>query len=151
AVPQSRTRLSREDYAGIHGADPDAISKVAAFAQDHGLAVVKSDAARRVVVLAGPASNMEAAFDVKLQHFEREGRVFRGRVGTVRVPADIADLIEAVVGLDQRPQARPFVQIFEPSGGPRPLVAASFAVPGIARLYDFPTAGRGAGQTIGII
>ena len=151
AVPQNEARPSREDYASIRGADPDAISKVAAFAQDHGLAVLKSDAARRVVVLAGQASNMEAAFDVKLQHFEQGGQIFRGRQGAVRVPADIAELIEAVVGLDERPQARPFVRIFEPSSGPAALVPASFTVPELARLYDFPTAGNGAGQTIGII
>jgi kumamolisin len=150
-LPQGRRRLTREEFASVHGADPDVISKVEAFARDHGLTLMSSDAARRVVILGGTASSMETAFDVKLQHFERDGQIFRGRVGNVRVPADLAELIEAVVGLDERPQARPFVRIFKPSGEAVSLVATSFTAPEVAALYDFPAAGNGAGQTVGII
>ena len=148
---QVPARLTREEFASVRGAHVDALSRVEAFARDHGLTVLRSDAARRVAVLAGSASRMEAAFDVQLQHFELDGKIFRGRVGALRVPSELAELIEAVVGLDERPQARPFVRILETSPGAVPLALTSFSVPDVAGLYDFPTAGDGAGQTVGII
>src|SRR5579859_2453496 len=47
------TSLTREEFAQRHGADAADLKAVDNFAQEHGLAVVQSHAARRTVVLSG--------------------------------------------------------------------------------------------------
>jgi kumamolisin len=149
--PTRRRYLSREEFAASHGADPADVAAVAAFTKAHGLAVVESDAARRSVVLSGTVQAMDAAFGVTLQQFEHAGGSYRGRVGVVSVPADLADIVEGVFGLDDRPAADPHFQRYQPATGLRSVAAASFTPTALARLYDFPADADGSGQCIGII
>ncbi len=151
-LPAARQYLSRDAFAAAHGAAADDIAKVAAFADAHQLAVVDTSEARRTVVLSGTAAQLGAAFDVRLQQFEHDGGTYRGRVGPVSVPADLAGIVEGVFGLDDRPQATPHFQVWRPDGqvasrGPN----ASFTPPQLASLYGFPTGLDGSGQCIGII
>ena len=149
--PGQRRYLTREQFAASHGADAPDLEAVAAFARAHGLAVVESDAARRSVVLAGTTQSMNDAFGVSLQQFEHAGGSYRGRVGSVSVPGDLAGVVEGVFGLDDRPAADPHFQRYEPVLGLRSIAARPFTPPALARLYDFPTDADGAGQCIGII
>ena len=149
--PLQRDYLSREQFAAAHGADPADIAKVAAFAAAHGLQVVASDPARRSVVLSGPCSAMCPAFEVELHHYEHAGGSYRGRVGTVSVPADLGPIVEGVFGLDNRPQADPHFQFRPSTAGARPTADTSFTPTTLAQLYDFPSGLDGAGQCIGII
>jgi kumamolisin len=150
-TPRPGHPLSRSDFAARHGARPEDLAAVEAFARDNGLQVVDSDPARRRVVLAGTVEAMSRAFDVELHRYEAAGAAYRGRVGHVRIPAELANAVEAVLGLDNRPQARPHFVSREdlaelPAAAPR-----SFTPREIARLYGFPTSGDGSGQCIGII
>lgn len=146
-VPHQRRYLSREAYAQAHGASADDIATVTAFAQAEGLAVVEADAARRTVVLSGTAETMMRAFDVKLERYSCPGGTYRGRVGPVSVPTELAGVVEGVFGLDDRPQASPRFR--------RRMRAAvsdvSYTPLQLATLYGFPTAGDGSGQCIGIV
>lgn len=147
-----RRYLSREEYAAGHGADPDDIAKVTAFATAHQLAVVESHAARRSVVLSGTATTLAAAFGVTLKQYEHEGGTYRGRTGSISVPADLAQIVEGVFGLDDRPQANPHFQRLHPEGEAVPRVGgASFTPPQLAALYNFPAGLDGSGQCIGIV
>jgi kumamolisin len=150
--PVEREYLSREEYAARHGAAPDDIAKVEAFAKQHHLAVVESSAPRRTVVLSGTASALSAAFGATLMQFEHDGGTYRGRTGSLSVPADLAGIVEGVFGLDNRPQATPHFQVL---GGDGVVVArdagASFTPPQLAKLYGFPTGVDGSGQCIAII
>ncbi|WP_217429757.1 protease pro-enzyme activation domain-containing protein, partial [Sphingomonas bacterium] len=83
------------------------IAAVTAFAAEAGLNVIEADAARRRVQLRGTASALEAAFGTELHRYERDGATYRGRLGTLSVPADVADSILAVLGLDTSPVATP--------------------------------------------
>ena len=85
--PRERRYLSREEYAAAHGADPQDLAAIEAFARQHGLAVVESSSARRSVVLSGTAATLSAAFDVVLEQYEHPGGSYRGRTGSVHVPA----------------------------------------------------------------
>ena len=105
-VAGRRSSLSRDDFESSFDADPDALAKVEEFAGEHRLAVVRSDVSRRSMVLAGTVADCNAAFGVDLQHFEYDEGTYRGRTGPVHVPAELADAVEAVLGLDNRPQAR---------------------------------------------
>ena len=110
-LEQGAPPLSREAFAARYGADPAAIEAVERFADAHGLRVVQTDAARRTIVLGGTAHQMSDAFGVTLQRFQAaDGSVFRAHTGALSVsPADaqLSPLVEAVLGLDTRPQAQP--------------------------------------------
>ena len=149
--PGQRRYLTREEFAASHGTDPADLDAVAAFAKAHGLAVVESNAARRSVVVSGTTQAMNDAFGVNLQQFEHAGGSYRGRTGTISVPADLAGVVEGVFGLDDRPAADPHFQRYEPVQGMRAVAAKSFTPPALAKLYDFPTGADGSGQCIGII
>ena len=149
--PGSRKYLTREQFAAAHGADPQDIAKVADFAKANHLVVVESDADRRSVVLSGDAKAMNDAFGVNLQQFEHENGTYRGRTGTISVPADLAGIVEGVFGLDDRPHADPHFQRYFPNIGMKSVAATSFTPPQIAKLYDFPAGADGSGQCIGII
>jgi kumamolisin len=116
---------------------------VVAYAKDHGLDVVNTDAARRVVRLSGTAASLSKAFQTKLQRC-RTGQVeYRGRTGPLRVGDDVVDVISGVFGLDDRPQAQPRFRRASTQ-------ATSFTPLQLGELYDFP-AGDGSLQTIGLI
>ncbi len=150
--PAQRQYLSRDEYAAGHGADPQDIAKIAEFATAHHLAVVESNAARRSVVLCGTATTLSAAFGVTLQQFEHEGGTYRGRTGSISVPANLAEVVEGVFGLDDRPQASPHFQRLHPEGEIVSRAAsASFTPPQLASLYKFPAGLDGSGQCIGIV
>ncbi|SIT37284.1 Kumamolisin, Serine peptidase, MEROPS family S53 [Paraburkholderia ribeironis] len=146
--------LSREALANEYGAAPDDIAKVKAFAAGHGLAVAREDAAARSVVLSGTIAQFESAFEVKLERYQHHAAgQFRGRTGAISVPDDLHGAVEAVLGLDDRPQARPHFRIrppFVPTLAPQVSAQVSFTPPQLASLYQFPQ-GDGAGQCVGII
>jgi kumamolisin len=142
--------LSREAFAQEFGAAPDDVAKVKAFAQAHSLTVVREDVAARSVLLSGTIEQFQSAFGVKLEHYEHHtAGQFRGRTGMISVPDDLHGVVEAVLGLDNRPQARPHFRIrppFQPAKGHQ----ASFTPPQLAALYQFPQ-GDGKGECVGII
>ena len=150
--PAQRRYLSREDFAASHGADPQDIAKISEFAAAHHLVVVESNPARRTVVLSGTVATFGSAFGATLQQFEHAGGTYRGRTGAISVPANLAGIVEGVFGLDDRPQAEPHFQRFQPEGVIASHAAgASFTPPQLASLYKFPSGLDGSGQCIGIV
>jgi kumamolisin len=124
----------------------DDIARVRAFAHDHGLAIATVEPARRLVKLKGSVAVMEAAFGTKLELYRQGDRQFRARTGLLHLPADLLPIVEAVLGLDERPAG--FAKALPMTGGPKP---AGFLPNRIAALYDFPTGVTGAGQCIALI
>ena len=154
AAPAKRKYISREEYAAQHGADPADLDRIERFAREHGLVVVGASAARRSVFLSGTAAQFESAFGTKIEHYECEGGTYRGRTGKLSVPADIADLVEGVFGIDNRPAARPHFQRpgRQAAGAASPHAGNSaFTPPQLAKLYDFPANADGSGQCIALI
>lgn len=142
--------LSRKQFAERYGADPADLKQIKAFAEEQGLEVRGSDQARRTVVVAGPAERVGPAFGVSFEEYEHEGVRFRARSGAVQVPAEIAPLVEAVIGLDSRPQGKPHFRRLESERlGAR--ATRGFTPLEIARLYDFPAELDGRGQKIALI
>jgi kumamolisin len=148
--PADRTYLTREQFAERHGADPEDVAAVERFALDAGLIVLQADRARRAVVLEGTIAALSAAFEAQLQIFDIGGALFRGRTGTMTVPAALAPIVQGVFGLDERPQARAH---FRSLKSPRPAAAAavSYTPLQVAAAYNFPTGVDGSGQTIALI
>jgi kumamolisin len=152
-MPNERRHLSREEFAASHGADPRDLKKVETFAHDYGIDVVESNAAQRRVVLSGTVASLGAAFGVSLAEYEHPEGAYRGRTGPVHVPEELASVIEAVLGLDNRPQARPHVRVSRQTEGAASPHARgiSYTPPEIAKLYNFPRGAKGTGQCIAII
>jgi kumamolisin len=76
---------------------------------------------------------------------------FRGRTGTLSVPAPYAAIITGVFGLDNRPQAEPHFRRLPQTPGIKAHAATASHNPNdVAQIYDYPK-GDGAGQCIGII
>jgi kumamolisin len=154
-APEARTHLTREEFAQRYGADPAAITRVENFARANNLSVVSSSAARRSVILGGTASQLSAAFGVRLEAYAHpDGGSYRGRQGPIYVPSDLADVVQGVFGLDDRPAARPHFRRLTELEGIQPLANAarsSFPPNQIGQLYDFPTGVNGQGQSVAII
>ena len=130
--------------ATLHASD---IEAVAAFAREHGLSVVESNAGRRLVRLSGDAAAFQAAFRTELQAVEHAGSRYRVRQGALCVPAILAPIVESVLGLDNRPVAQPRFVI-----NPRAQGSATAHLPNeLGQLYHFPTGVDGAGHTIAIV
>jgi kumamolisin len=145
------TRVKREDFARQFGADPADIEAVKKFANQHGLAVVQEDAARRTLILSGSVAQFNDAFGVDLQQFEHAGGSYRGRTGPVQVPAELKEIVEGVLGLDNRPQARPHFRARGPNGNVHWRASSSSFTPlQLASLYDFPD-GNGKGECIALV
>jgi kumamolisin len=154
--------LSREEFAIQHGADEPDLAAVRAFAAAHGLVVVAEDAPRRTVVLSGTVARFDQAFSVQLQRFEHPGGSYRGRTGPIRLPPELDGIVQAVLGLDNRPQAKPHfrAQSTKPSSRKgrsgkkskkkRAANPVSYTPVQVAALYGFPS-GNGKGQCVGII
>ena len=146
--PAQREVVDRETWANHHGADPADLERVGAWARASGLEVVQSDPARRAVTLRGPLSTVAAAFGANLEgrYRTRDGVEYRARSGPITVPAELADVITGVFGIDDRPQARPHLQPAAATDTPAALSALQ-----VASAYTFPPNTTGAGQTIGIL
>jgi kumamolisin len=140
-----RVRLSREEFARRHGARARDLARVRAFAQQYRLEIAERPAGLRSAVLSGAARQMEAAFGTKLRSYTSPRGTYRGRVGPLTVPAPLGEMVTAVLGLDDRPVARPHIRI------PAVPPTAAFTPPQVAELYAFPPQLDGTGQTIAII
>jgi kumamolisin len=147
--------LSREEFADQFGADSADIDAVKRFAAAHGLSVVQEHAGRRTVVLSGTVAQFNDAFGVDLQRFEHPGGSYRGRVGSVHLPDELQGRVEAVLGLDDRPIARPHFRRARPAPGnvrwhADNAATSSFTPLQLASLYNFPP-GTGQGECVAII
>jgi kumamolisin len=143
--------ISRDELEQRFGTSPEDVAKLKAFAAQHGLKVVREDTAARTVVLSGTVAQFQDAFDVELHDYEHHsiGR-YRGRTGAISVPDDLHGVVTAVLGLDNRPQARPHFRIRPPFRPARAEPAVSFTPLQLASLYRFPQ-GDGGGECIGIV
>jgi kumamolisin len=155
AVTGGGQPISHESYVEQFGADPADIAAVEAFAAVNGLHPVQQDRARRTVVLSGTVAQFNNAFGVDLKQVEHDGGTYRGREGEISLPDTLVGKVEAVLGLDDRPVARPHFRRHQPPGnilwhaanGTEPT---SFPPNQVASLYKFPS-GTGAGQTVALI
>lgn len=142
-APVERQHLTYEQLAEQHHAPPGAVAAVEAFAREFNLHAEPLDELRNTVTLRGRAADMERAFETKLEDYEHEGVKFRQRHGDLTVPAVIAPYVSAVLGLDDRPQARCHARRAVGLG-------AGFTPQQVADMYHFPDS-DGDGETIGLI
>ena len=115
------------------------------------------------MVLSGTLEALTRAFGVRLQRMSFRGREHRTRTGPVRVPADLAPIIEDVKGFDDRPQTSAHFRrrdanlalvkgVGKTKIRPRASgTTGTFTPPQVARLYQFPADADGTGQCVALI
>ena len=147
--------LTQEEFAVQHGADEPDMAAVRTFASRYGLRIVQEHAARRTLVLSGTVAQFSAAFSVELNLVTHPDGTYRGRTGAIHLPPKLDGIVEAVLGLDNRPQAKPHFRIRSAAGSrlktrARASSSVSYTPVQVAALYGFP-AGTGKGQCVGIV
>jgi kumamolisin len=151
--------ITTDQLAAHYGASPDDIELVKSTLEGLSLTVTEVDTGSRRMKVSGTIAAMSAAFGTSLtqvtsDHLGTGAVQHRYRSGGLSVPAALAGVVVAVLGLDDRPVARPQVRwssrVAVPgsasAGTPVPLTALQ-----VASLYDFPAGTDGTGQAIAII
>jgi kumamolisin len=100
-------QLSRDQAETFLRVDPTDLAAVLAFVQNHGLTIVAENADARTVQVEGSAKQIGQAFGVEIsERIDPEGHQYLSYQGALSVPAELSGVVEAVLGLDQRPVAR---------------------------------------------
>jgi kumamolisin len=158
-------RLTHSQFNAHHAADQEAVQLVKRFAKEFDLKVPGTLApGRRGMKVTGTLANMQRAFGVSLAHRMIEGEVYRVREGSINLPAELQGYVVAVLGLDNRPQAKPHFRARELSPGEAEAMQGkgiaraqaaggnlSFTPVQVGQLYQYPQGVTASGQTIGII
>jgi kumamolisin len=100
--------VSRDVAEKAMAADPDDLQAVRDFVREHGLVIVSENAPARTIRVEGTIQQMDSAFGVKMAwSAESGGNQYLSYRGQISLPSALQRIIEAVLGLDQRPVARP--------------------------------------------
>jgi len=146
--------MTHNEFAAQCGADPAHVDKMRQFAKDNNLQMLErgDEVLRRTVTLAGTAAAMEKAFAIELIDYDHPDGSYRGRLGAIHIPAECANIVQGVFGLDDRQVARPHFRYRTTSRafGTRAANTAYYPQE-VAKLYNFPQDVNGAGQVIGLI
>jgi kumamolisin len=151
--------ITTGELADRYGASPSDVDLVRSTLQGLGLIVTEVHVGSRRVKASGTVAALSAAFGTTLtqvtsDHLGTGPATHRYRSGSLSVPAALDGVVVAVLGLDNRPVARPQLRrssratLADPaaSHAPVPLTAVQ-----VGELYDFPAGTDGTGQTIAII
>jgi len=124
------------------------------FADEYGLSISDTNQAKRSVTLSGTVANFSKAFNVELLNYALPEGSYRGRTGPVNIPSELDGIVTAVLGLDNRPQARPHFRTHHPAIATHARTtqpAGTFTPVEVAQLYEFPANADGNGECIAII
>jgi kumamolisin len=149
-----RQHLTRDQFLAQRGALEEDLPKVEEFAHEYGLSISETNLAKGSVTLSGTVAAFSKAFNVELLNYTHADGNYRGRTGPVNIPSELDGIVIAVLGLDNRPQARPHFRTHRPamtSHAPTTQPAGTFTPVQVAQLYDFPAGADGTGQCIAII
>ena len=145
------TRVGRQEYTSAHGASANDFLAVHEFAKEYNLEPRNENAASRSIEVHGTVRNLCRAFGVSLDQARINDQIHRVREGPVTIPKELAGKIVAVLGLDNRPVAKPHFQAIDLDKVRASAVAQALTPLAVAQLYGFPPNLNGSGQTIAII
>ena len=169
ALVEGPQTISTSELGDRYGADPADAQLVSEVLGSYGLTVTETHLESRRLKVSGTITAMQEAFGTTLTavaspHPDGSGDIqHRYRTGSLSVPARLSGVITAVLGLDDRPQARPQFRRGPSFGaraaqdqedGPGAAAAAKggpLTAPQVASFYRFPAGSDGTGQTVAII
>ncbi|HEY4268391.1 MAG TPA: S53 family peptidase [Galbitalea sp.] len=143
-------RLTSSQLAERFGADPEDAKLVASTLESLGFTVESTDLASRRIRIRGTVAAVARAFGAELENVSSgavESRVVhRHRTGGLSIPKPLDGIVTAVLGLDDRPQARAQFRIARAHAA-----SVSYTPVQLGEIYDFPADTDGSGQTIAIV
>ena len=188
--PKKRKFLTSKQYVKIYGATKHDMDTVLAFVKSHEMSVLDSHAGRSLVSVRASPAQINSAFGVAINVYESPSPTSRpksdqlaaneksaththyGFDGSVYLPASVASVVTAVIGLDTRSVGAPAGRVApiinvesQPTGATLvgtsktesgtlgtgdPTGAGLLYVPQAAQYYEFPTY-PATNQVIGII
>jgi kumamolisin len=144
-IPSKRKYLNRKEFIRLHGARDEDLQLVKKFAEDSKLRVIESSKERRCVILSGTADALSDAFQVNNRTYTQDGRIYRSFPDAIQIPAHLNGIIEAVLGLENRPLMSHHAFL----AGHHAIRHTE--VRQVAEAYKFPKRANGKGQCIAII
>jgi kumamolisin len=151
------TVLTTDELAERYGTHPDDAALVRDVLAGYGLEVTAAYPATRRIMVAGTLADLASAFGTTLRQVSSPDPGGRGmvthryRVGALFVPAALAGVVVAVLGLDTRPQARPHFRTRGASGAAGAAPSGGYPPNQVAEVYQFPAGADGSGQTVAVI
>jgi len=153
---QGPDTVDQSVLGAAYGADRTDVELVRSVLLGTGLAVDGVDEPSRRMQVSGPAAAVAAAFGTMLTRTASPDLVtgvlveHRHRTGELSVPAELDGIVVAVLGIDDRPQARAHFRVA--ATGPQPASTnTSFTPLQLGQAYAFPAGTDGAGQSLAII
>lgn len=147
------------EQATVHASHED-IALIERFAQAHNLSVVRVVPEAFQVVLSGTTQAIQNAFKVDtLERYDTASGPHRVRTGHIYIPREWEGHVIAVLGIDDRTQARFHYQFYKAKGQSHKrlfrkraaVTTLSYLPTEIASLYNFPANFDGSGQCIALI
>jgi kumamolisin len=143
--------LPPAEFAARYGADPADVELVTRTMTALGAQVVEADAASRRVRVAGTVGLLSQIFGTALEQVTSTDPVgsrveHRHRSGGLSVPAVLAGVVTAVLGLDDRPQSTVQYRWAVPNA-----VSGAYTPIELGKVYNFPPGVDGSGQSIAIL
>src|ERR1700761_4827666 len=170
---QGPQTITTSELGERYGADPADAQLVAEVLGSYGLTVTESHLESRRLKVSGTIGAMQEAFGTTLTavtspHPDGSGGVeHRYRTGALSVPAPLSGIVTAVLGLDNRPAARPQFrrgpalgsrETAEPEDDtpdkeqtPAQPTGEPLTAPQVASFYQFRDGSDGTGQAVAII
>ncbi len=144
-----RPPLTHKEFKQTFGASPSDLKVVRRFAAAHGFTLGGVSICKRIARLTGPGAALAKAFGVNRVRYRLDDTAWNSFIGSVYLPAELADAIVGVLGFDARPDLRRH-------GGDALLQRAKderhgYTALEVAAMYGFPTGLDGRGQRIGVI
>jgi kumamolisin len=141
--------ISREEFERSYSARPADMDAVASGLAPYGLEVLDTAPATCSLRVRGTAAQMDAAFRANLGIYRHDGDDFRGREGSLEIPAGLEGIVTGVFGLDQRRVARRVPGIPPYQGSAESVAADALSPADLEERYRFPS-GEAEGQTVAI-
>ncbi|HMH57551.1 MAG TPA: S53 family peptidase [Galbitalea sp.] len=142
--------LTSEEIAARFGGDPADAALVGVTLTALGLRVLSTDLASRRIRISGTVANIGRVFGTSISAGTsasgNAAQPHRIRTGGLSIPAQLDGIITAVLGIDDRPQARAQFRVSNASAA-----SISYTPVQLGELYKFPADTDGTGQTIAII
>ncbi len=146
--------LSPAEFAKRFGSNQADADKVAKCLEKYGLKVLDVSLANRSMRVIGSAADIQKAFRSDMMIMRSPlGVEYRGRHGTIQIPAELKGLVTGVFGLDERRMAR---RKARSATAPRRLKRSALSATlspltpaDLEQRYNFPP-GDGTGQSIAI-
>jgi kumamolisin len=160
--------LTLAELGTQYGSDPADVTLATEVLGRYGLTATAAHPQSRRLKVRGTIDALSTAFGTTLTLVSSPGPdggtvTHRYRSGGLSVPAELSGIVTAVLGLDDRPQARPQFRVPRTAAVPETVVPerkvapearpkpGPLTAPQVAGFYKFPAGTDGTGQTIAII